>query len=109
LKLSKLTDDIIDEPYEDIMRKFQTYRALDGVETATPIVAYPVLSEEGGRTANTRVKDATNRLYGIIGYEETTGAVEQPQVGIDEDLAKSILGHEAGEEMIDIEDLMRDM
>ena len=103
LKLGKLTDDLLDEVYDDIMRKFQTYRALDAVEAATPIVAYPILSEEGGASANRRITEVTTKLYTLIGF---TGN-DKVQEPIPDEEVRSILESAIGSPLIDIEDLIR--
>jgi len=106
LKLGKLTDDLLDEIYDDIMRKFNTYRALDSVEQATPIIAYPILSEEGGKAANKRISQATDKLYELVGY--TDGAIDKLEtVPIPDELVRAIFEQEMGSPMIDIEDIMR--
>ena len=106
LKLGKLTDDLLDEGYDDLMRKFITYRALDRIENSTPIVAYPILSKEGGQDATKQLQMAIDELNEIVGYKTAskTEAVPSP-----EEMMRIIFETEVGAPLIDFDEIVRDM
>lgn len=88
------------------MRKYDTYKALDGIEKATPIFAYPIMSEQGVDDVIMRVTTANDKLREIIGMKKTE-TVEQFDTALSNDFIKTVLEHEVGEPLISIEDILR--
>lgn len=78
LKLSMTSEQVIDMPYFDCKRKVDTYRAMDRLEAATPIIAYPILGEEGGRAATERYEKAQEDLRIITGLTPVEQAKAVP-------------------------------
>ena len=106
LKLGKFTEEILDLPYFDCKRKFNTYRALDVFQQVQPIVAYPILSEEGGASAMERATAAQQELYKLIGMGVDMTVVNELEEQAKE---KEILEQLIGEELFDIEDFIKDI
>lgn len=106
MKLSRLTDDLLDEGYDDMMRKFKTYRTLDEVKHNTPIMAYPIMSKEGADAATKRINSSNDKLCELVGY---TTSSKTEAVPVPDELVRQILESEVGAPLIDIEELMRDM
>lgn len=103
LKLSKTTEEVLDIPYFDCKRKLETYRAIEQLEQSLPIIAYPILGEEGGRAATQRVERMESNLKELIGIgmsiEKMTPETMEQLTGFFEE--------QVGEELISIEDLIK--
>ena len=105
MKLSKITDDILDLPYYDVMRKFRTYRALEKLESAKPIIAYPVMTEKGATDATNRQNKAIEDFNKVIdGVEEMTQEIKE----LTDEIVNVVLEGELGSPVFDIEDLLKD-
>ena len=86
LKLSKVSEDILDVPYYDCLRKFNSYRALDSLNRSLPIIAYPVMTEEANNMSQKRLREAEEDFYKTIGIgmEDRTKVVPHTKSGIPE-------------------------
>jgi len=103
LKLHKVTEDILDIPHFDCLRKFNTYRALDILDQNLPIAAYPIISNEGVAQVNRKVQDARDVLGELIGASTTAAPV--PDIKEDPELMEALKAAMGGT-MTNIEELM---
>ena len=64
------TDEVVlSRPHFSNKRKFDTYRAIDRLERVVPIMAVPIMSEEGGNSARSNVEEASAELFMLMGME----------------------------------------
>lgn len=94
----------MDNSHASNKRKFETYRSMDSLEVATPIVAYPILSEEAGKATGNAVSAAYEDFMNQIGLEKKAALKITPA---EEDQMRRIMEKAAGGPMIDIEDILK--
>lgn len=100
-----MTDDILDEPYTDMMRKFKTYRAVDKVIETTPILAYPILDEKGGVLASEASGKALRELYGLTGQDVAEVVAGELEPHLPDKVVRDTLEGSVGP-LVDINDLL---
>lgn len=76
---------------------------MDILEAATPIVAYPILSEEAGASTMQSVGEAREVFMNQIGFEKHV-EITTPA---DEARMHDILEDAVGSELIDIQDIIK--
>ncbi len=76
---------------------------MDALEAATPIVAYPILSEEAGTSTIRHESKAREDFMKQIGFEKHV-VVITPQ---EEEQMRAIMEQAVGGELIDIDDILK--
>ena len=104
LKTGWSDQEVLDNSHASNKRKFNTYRAMDSLEAASPIVAYPILSKEAGEDVGKSVSAAHEDFMNQIGFEKK---VEPEITPAQEDQMREILSKAAGGPMVDIEDILK--
>lgn len=93
---------VLNNPHCSNKRKFRTYKAMDKLQSDTPILAIPLIGDSIKRAASI-ADQAKQGLFEAIGVN-----MSQPTMTIEEsDDMKKILEREIGHELIDIEDLIK--
>jgi len=85
-------------------RKFATYRAMDTLTEATPIIAYPILSKEAGVATTKSAITARDALFEQIGLSPKVTVIA-PEVEAE---MRDFLEKVVGEPLIDIQELIKD-
>lgn len=63
------TNQVLDNPHFDNMRKFNLYTMMDQVERVRPLIAIPVIDNTGLQTVQSRYEESLTKLLELIGLK----------------------------------------